>query len=154
MEENNRITKENNDDRAFYVIETLRRHSLKVTGARLLIIKALARQTKPVTIKELHKIVGKENCDLATIYRLFNSLEKNKLLLRVDFGDGVARYEILTEDNPHHHHIVCVRCAAIVKIEDCFVEQFQKTIAEQSGFKSVTHRLEFFGICPKCQHPA
>ncbi|MGC8828643.1 MAG: Fur family transcriptional regulator [Verrucomicrobiia bacterium] len=151
MEENCFITEGNINYKASYIIEALRECSLKITNPRLAVIKALAQQTKPVTIKELHQIVGKENCDLATIYRLFNSLEKNKLLQRVDFGDGVARYEVLTNDNPHHHHIVCIHCAKVVKIKDCFVEQFQKNIAEQSGFKSVTHKLEFFGICPKCQ---
>jgi Fe2+ or Zn2+ uptake regulation protein len=27
----------------------------------------------------------------------------------------------------------------------------EKRIAAQSGFKAVSHKLEFFGICPECQ---
>lgn len=133
------------------LIDTLRQNQLKLTGARLTILKALTSQQKPITIKELHQMVGKDECDLATIYRLFNCLEKLRVIQRVDFGDGVARYELITAEHPHHHHIICINCSAIVKIDECFVEQFQNAVANQSGFKSISHKLEFFGICPKCQ---
>jgi Fe2+ or Zn2+ uptake regulation protein len=38
-----------------------------------------------------------------------------------------------------------------VEIEECFPAKIEKQIAARNGFKVVTHKLEFFGICPACQ---
>jgi Fur family ferric uptake transcriptional regulator len=67
-------------------------------------------------------------------------------------GEGAARFELLGEgDDGHHHHLVCTRCSDIVELEECFSEELQKKIATASGYAKVTHRLEFFGVCPRCQ---
>jgi Fe2+ or Zn2+ uptake regulation protein len=31
------------------------------------------------------------------------------------------------------------------------MEEMEAAIASRNGFKAVTHKLEFFGICPQCQ---
>jgi Fe2+ or Zn2+ uptake regulation protein len=38
-----------------------------------------------------------------------------------------------------------------VEIEECFPKKIEKRIAAKNHFKSVTHNLEFFGVCPQCQ---
>ena len=79
-------------------------------------------------------------------------LEKMNMVKRFDLGDGVARFELLDEgDDGHHHHLVCTRCAEVVEIEECGMHSLEEKIAESNGFKGVTHRLEFFGLCPNCQ---
>jgi len=71
---------------------------------------------------------------------------------RCDLGDHVARYELLREDDDgHHHHLVCTRCAEVIEIDECSMDELESRIAAHNGFKAVTHRLEFFGICPDCQ---
>jgi Fe2+ or Zn2+ uptake regulation protein len=39
----------------------------------------------------------------------------------------------------------------VVEIKECFPEEIEQRIASQNGFATVTHRLEFFGVCPDCQ---
>jgi Fe2+ or Zn2+ uptake regulation protein len=39
----------------------------------------------------------------------------------------------------------------VVEIEECSMRELEERIALQNGFKAVTHRLEFFGICHACQ---
>jgi Fe2+ or Zn2+ uptake regulation protein len=39
----------------------------------------------------------------------------------------------------------------VVEIEECFPAEIEQRIASENGFQAVTHRLEFFGICPGCQ---
>ena len=74
------------------------------------------------------------------------------MVKRFDFGDGVARFELVREgEDGHHHHLVCVHCSQIVEIKDCFPRELEKEIALRNGFKSITHKLEFFGVCPRCQ---
>jgi Fur family transcriptional regulator, ferric uptake regulator len=130
----------------------LRRQSHKVTGPRQAILDILRRQHGPVTIREIFAELGNGDCDLATVYRSMHLLETMRMVKRFDFGDGAARFELLAEgDDGHHHHLVCTRCTTVVEIEDCFPEELQAGIARRNGFKSVTHRLEFFGVCPDCQ---
>jgi Fur family ferric uptake transcriptional regulator len=79
-------------------------------------------------------------------------LEKMGMVKRFNFGDGAARFELMHEgDNGHHHHLVCTKCSEVVEIEECIPEKIEERIAVKNGFKSVTHKLEFFGICPDCQ---
>jgi Fur family ferric uptake transcriptional regulator len=132
--------------------ESLRRRSHKVTGPRQAILNLLRQQAHPLTIREISLALQKGSCDLATIYRSMHLLEKMGMVKRFDFGDGGARFELLAEgDDGHHHHLICVRCSDVVELEECFSTDLEKRIAQRSGFTSVTHRLEFFGVCPRCQ---
>lgn len=90
--------------------------------------------------------------DLATVYRSIGLLERLGLVKRFELGDGVARFALLEEgQHGHQHHLVCTRCASVVAIGDCIVWELEARIATRSKFKAVTHRLDFFGICPACQ---
>lgn len=130
----------------------LRRNSLKFTGARAAILNALRRSAHPLSIKDLFSIVGRGQCDLATIYRSMHLLEGMGMVKRFDFGDGAARFELLKEgDDGHHHHLVCTRCAEVVELEDCSMTDLENKIAQLNGYRAVTHKLEFFGVCPSCQ---
>ena len=130
----------------------LRRRSRKVTGPRQAILEILRQRLQPLTNKEILAAMRKGDCDLATVYRSMHLLEEMGMVKRFDFGDGTARFELLSEgDDGHHHHLVCLRCAQIVEVADCFPPELEEKIATRNGFKAVTHKLEFFGICPKCQ---
>ncbi len=129
----------------------LRGGAKKFTGPRKAVLEVLAAHPHPMTIKDVHSET-KSECDLATVYRALHLLEEMELVNRFDFGDGIARFELLAEgDDGHHHHLICTECSDIIEIEECFTESLEKKIAERSGFKAVTHKLEFFGICPDCQ---
>jgi len=132
--------------------DRLRRRSRKVTGPRRAILKILREHPHPMSIKEVFAELGKQDCDLATVYRSMHLLEEMGMVKRFDFGDGGARFELLEEgDDGHHHHLVCLQCSAVVEIAECFPMELQERIAHANGFKRVTHRLEFFGVCPRCQ---
>jgi Fur family ferric uptake transcriptional regulator len=130
----------------------LRRQSRKITGPRAAILEILRRHPHPLTNREIFAAMPRGRCDLATIYRAMHLLEETGLVKRFDFGDGAARFELVGEnDDGHHHHLVCTKCSQVVEIEECFPPKIEKRIAAKNGFKAVTHKLEFFGICPACQ---
>jgi len=105
-----------------------------------------------MSTKEIFSALPKGDCDLATVYRSINLLESMGMVKRFEFGDGIARFELLQEgDDGHHHHLVCTRCAGIVEIDECGMHELESKIAQRNHFKAVTHKLEFFGICPQCQ---
>jgi len=130
----------------------LRREDRKITGPRAAILEILHQHRHPLTNKEIHAELPKGECDLATIYRAMRMLEKLGMVKRFDFGDGTARFELVAEgDDGHHHHLICTQCAQVVEIEECFPAEIEHRIARRNGFRAVTHRLEFFGVCPDCQ---
>ena len=132
--------------------ERLRRKSHKLTGARQSILAALRQRASPMSNKQIHAALQNGECDLVTVYRSTRLLENMGIVKRFDFGDGIARYELLRDgDDGHHHHLVCTRCAEVVELEDCFSHELEERVALRNGFKAVTHRLEFFGVCPACQ---
>jgi len=132
--------------------ERLRRKSRKLTGPRQAILELLRERAHPMSSKEILSALPDGECDLATIYRSMHLLESMAMVKRFDLGDGVARFELLAEgDDGHHHHLVCTRCSGVVEIEECFMSELEERIATRNGFKAVSHKLEFFGICPDCQ---
>lgn len=131
--------------------ERLRRRSRKLTGPRQAILSALREGSRPMSAREIHETMGRDACDLVTVYRSMHMLEREGIVKRSDFGKG-GRFELLEEgDDGHHHHLVCVECSAVVELEECFPHEVEQRIAARNGFKQVTHRLEFFGVCPRCQ---
>ena len=130
----------------------LRNKARKITGPRQAILDLLRQNSHPLTNKEVHAALPDGMCDLASIYRSMHMLEEMGLARRFDFGDGVARFELVgAEEDAHHHHLICTKCTSIVEIDECFQAELERSIAERHGFKAVTHKLEFFGICPGCQ---
>jgi len=132
----------------------LRGQSRKITGPRAAILEILRKHPHPLTnrniLSEMQK--GGAHCNLATVYRSMHMLEKMGMVKRFDFGDGSGRFELMGEnDDGHHHHLVCTRCSAVVEIEECFTGELEEKIAERNGFTAISHKLEFFGICPQCR---
>lgn len=132
--------------------DKLRRRSRKITGPRQAILDLLRRHHHPLTNKEIFSALPPGDCDLATVYRSMHLLEDMGLVKRFDFGDGTARFELVQEgDDGHHHHLICTRCSEVVEIDECFPRELEEKIARGNGFTQITHKLEFFGLCPQCQ---
>jgi len=131
--------------------DRLRSRDHKITGPRRGILEVLGKHRHPMTNKEILAALPTQECDLATVYRSIHLLLKMGLVQRFDFGDGIARFELVMDKaHRHHHHLVCTHCSKVIEIVDCFPEELEQKIASRNGFKSITHRLEFFGLCPDC----
>lgn len=129
----------------------LRKDDRRVTGPRQDILAMLRVQAHPQTIRQIHTALT-GHCDLATVYRAMHMLESMCMVKRFDFGDGSARFELIGEgEDGHHHHLICRQCSGVVEIDECFPSALEKKIARQNGFTHMTHKLEFFGVCPECQ---
>jgi Fur family ferric uptake transcriptional regulator len=130
----------------------LRHEARKITGPRKAILDILRKQHHPLSSREILAALPRGQCDLATVYRAMHLLEELGMVKQFHFGDGIARFELVGEGREgHHHHLVCTRCARVVEIEECFAEDIEKRLAASNRFTAVTHKLEFFGLCPKCQ---
>jgi Fur family ferric uptake transcriptional regulator len=130
----------------------LRQESCKLTAPRRAILRVLGQEARPLSNKEIFQSLPAGNCDLATVYRSVQMLERLGLVKRFHFGAGAARYALMEEGcQAHRHHLVCTNCTRIVEIGECIVRELEERVVARSKFKAVTHRLEFFGVCPDCQ---
>jgi Fe2+ or Zn2+ uptake regulation protein len=130
-------------------LRTLREHGGRVTGPRRAILGLLTTEHGPFTAEEVHGRMKAGACDLVTVYRSLAAMEALNLVRRCDFGDGSYRYEINTGEH-HHHHIVCRSCHGVKTLDLCVAAGLER-VARELGYGNVTHTLEIFGICPKCQ---
>ena len=115
------------------------------------LLTVLIEDHGPFTIDELHHKLAKarlETTDLATVYRTMTRFEERGLVVRCDFGDGAVRYELASSGH-HHHHIICQKCQKVTALGPCQMD-LSSLLTDTHGYQQVTHKLEFFGICPAC----
>jgi Fur family peroxide stress response transcriptional regulator len=144
----------NPESRYDAILQKLRAHNLKLTPQRMAVAKILSRSEGHPGVERIHAQLKDAfpTMSLATVYRnvmLFKSLGE---VLELGFPDGGNRYD---GNKPYPHpHVVCVQCKAIIDPDLDSLKDMASEIAAETGFKVLTHRLDFFGICPKCQHSA
>lgn len=74
-------------------------------------------------------------------------LSERGKLVRVDLGDGRARFE---PRGSHHEHIVCSECGTVAEVPGCLVGQALPEVERTTGFSVTGHRLTFSGLCGSC----
>ena len=50
-----------------------------------------------------------------------------------------------------HPHVICTKCAQIVHPKYGAIGKLSEEIARQTDYWITNHRLDFYGLCPKCQ---
>jgi Fur family ferric uptake transcriptional regulator len=136
----------------------LKKRGLKVTTQRLAVLETLGiNPDAHLTVEEIYDLVKKSNPEigLATIYRTVQVLKELQLIDRVNFDDGVERYELvhLSKDGSqkhHHHHLICVNCGRVFEFEEDMMESLELKIAKETGFKVIDHEVKLYGYCKEC----
>jgi Fur family ferric uptake transcriptional regulator len=89
---------------------------------------------------------------LATVYRTLELLTEMHVVEKINFGDGVARYDLRTESNKHHHHhLICVKCGSMTEIMDDWLLPLEERLEKEYRFRVLDHRLDFQGVCANCR---
>jgi Fur family ferric uptake transcriptional regulator len=102
------------------------------------------------TIEELREALSDRGmtADFSSVFRALRRLEDEGAVIRIDLGDGKARYE---PTGAHHEHVRCERCGAVAAVPGCLVESSAPAVERRTGFTITGHRLLFAGICPECR---
>jgi Fur family ferric uptake transcriptional regulator len=92
------------------------------------------------------------NIGLATVYRSLELLSELHIVEKINFGDGGARFDLRSEDQPHmHHHLICTRCGTVEEIKEDWLLPMENRIEREFGFTVLDHRLDFQGVCKECR---
>lgn len=89
---------------------------------------------------------------LATVYRTLELLSELHVVHKLNFGDGVARYDLRGDNTKHHHHhLICVQCGTMQEILEDWLGPLEERLLNEFQFQVVDHRLDFQGVCKNCQ---
>jgi Fur family ferric uptake transcriptional regulator len=122
----------------------------RMTNEREVIIDEIRRSKNHPTLDFLFERVKKQlpRIGLSTVYRNLETMSDAGIIQKIEIGGRKKRYEWNTEP---HGHIICTLCQ---RIEDVELDQAQKqslVSVHDRGYKIGGYRIEFFGLCPKCQ---
>lgn len=124
--------------------------TLRPTRQRLAVAAALEAFSDFRTAQEVHEALrtAGDNVGLSTVYRALQAMaDAGEIdMLRVEGGEAAYR----RCSGSHHHHLVCRQCGATVEVEGPAVEKWTRGVAEEHGFRDVSHTLEIFGTCSSC----
>lgn len=127
----------------------------KLTPQREATVKILLeKETAHLSAEEIYLLVKEINPDigLATVYRTLEILTDLNVVSKINFNDGLARYDVKKEGAKHfHHHLLCIQCGDIEEVHEDLLEDIEKVVENRFQFLVKDHRLTFHGICKKCQ---
>jgi Fur family ferric uptake transcriptional regulator len=136
------------------VKEQLHKASYKLTPQREATVRVLLEnEADHLSAEDVYlKVKDKApEIGLATVYRTLELLAELKVVDKINFGDGVARFDLRKEGAKHfHHHMVCMECGAVDEIEEDLLEDVERRVEKEFNFKILDHRLTFHGICHRC----
>ncbi|WP_027964523.1 Fur family transcriptional regulator [Halalkalibacillus halophilus] len=144
------------ENRMEAIKKQLHSQSYKLTPQREATVRVLLEHEEDhLSAEDVYLLVKDKapEIGLATVYRTLELLSELKVVDKINFGDGVSRYDLRKEGAEHfHHHLVCVECGSVTEIEEDLLGDVEKIIESRWNFHVKDHRLTFHGICDKCQN--
>ena len=109
-----------------------------------------------ITAEEVHLELIREGSPVgkATVYRHFERLEKEGLLIRYAPVEGAgACWEYAGEPGevPAHYHMKCESCGKLFCLDCTFLDTISNHFSEHHKFDLNRFRTVFYGICSECR---
>ncbi|SDT03707.1 zinc uptake regulator, Fur family [Friedmanniella luteola] len=102
------------------------------------------------TAQQIHDVLRRQgdSVGLTTVYRTLQAMVESGQLDALRTDDGETAYRRCSSG--HHHHLVCRSCGRTVEVSGPAVERWASAVADEHGFRDVSHDLEIFGTCGSC----
>ena len=134
------------------VIEQIRAKGERLTIQRRLIVEALAAATGHVSISAIQSWLNaahpEHDLPDPTVYRILQWLKDLELVSQTDMGSDGIVYELISE--PHHHHLICLRCGMIIHLDDQYFAPLREALAADLGFRARIDHMAIYGLCSTC----
>lgn len=133
------------------LVDKLRKLNYRLTPQRMALLRLLATSEGHPSASQLYDQLHVQfpTTSPGTIYKTLNLLKDLNEVLELGFSDDDNRYD---GNRPYPHpHLICVRCRKIIDPDVELADRLVREVAGHSGYQIVSHRLDFYGICPDCQ---
>lgn len=144
----------NIDEQLDKINQQLINKGYKLTSQREATVRVLLEhEADHLSAEDVFMHVKKKNPDigLATVYRTLELLAELHIVEKMNFGDGVARFDLRSGDHEHmHHHLICSICGRLDEIKEDWLLDIEKRLEREYGFTVIDHRLEFKGMYRDC----
>lgn len=127
------------------LIQVLKKEGLRYTLQRQAVWDEIKQKPEHRDAEDIYQNLRKKNISVsrATLYRTIDVLVKNKMVRKMDVGDGKSLYEPRLDDD-HHDHMICVDTGKIIEFYDEELEALQDKIAKNHGYKVTRHVHQLF----------
>ena len=124
---------------------------MKRSVQREAILDTLRSLKSHPTAEELYSLlrVSMPNISLATVYRNLEQFSRAGLILKLDCGGELKRFDGNVNIHPH---LRCRTCGAVSDMEHAKINKLQQELINMlPELDCRTLSLEFCGSCPNCQ---
>ncbi len=133
----------------------------RMTKPREAILDVMGDTAEHLSAEDIYLAVHKfyPNIGLTTVYRNLELLVDMGMVVKFEFGQGKAKYELADQYSTkgHHHHLVCKECSKIIDYSDfmkdevAFLKNVEKGLSKKYDFEIADHLIQFYGYCQKCR---
>lgn len=133
-------------------VALLKETGLRKTVARTHLLQCVADLASPKTQAEICELLSEHGFDTSTIFRGLADLTEAGLVVRIDPGDHIWRFEMRDRDSngklksTHHPHVICTRCGTMRCLQNNLLQN-----CEQEIHGWTVDELNLRGLCPQCQ---
>lgn len=84
---------------------------------------------------------------IGTVYRNLNILVSERLVKTISFNEPIERFD---GNLSEHYHFICEKCGVIRDLEMPPIKSLQTQVKKWAKVEITHHRIDFYGICPRC----
>ncbi len=124
---------------------------IRMTRQRRLILEELRKLETHPTADELYVMLRKKmpRISLGTVYRNLEILSEEGVINKLDSAGNRMRFDASLHQ---HTHIRCICCGRIDDLPaDVSIPDLDAAVCRKTGYKAVSYRLEYLGLCPACK---
>ena len=127
------------------LIDILRSEGLRYTAQRQAVWDEIRKSNEHRDAEDIYLKLKSDGVRVsrATVYRTIDVLVKNRLVRKMDVGEGRSLFEPRLDDK-HHDHMICLETGNIIEFFDEELENLQDRIAKEYGYKVVRHVHQLF----------
>lgn len=129
----------------------LRERECRLTPQRVALLRLLAASDGHPSAAMLYDQLKDQfpTTSPGTVYKTLSLLKEMGEVLELGFSNDDNRYD---GNKPYPHpHLICIRCRKVRDLEVNLTQSLIQEAAQQSGFRILGHRLDFYGLCADCQ---
>lgn len=133
------------------LVAQVRARGERMTIQRRLVIEALCEHGAHLAVQDVQQHLAAHGCTVSetTVYRVLQWLKDIGLVSQTDLGQSGLVYQVIAE-HPHHH-LVCLRCGAIIDIDDSLFDSLRAELRARYAFEPRIDHMAIFGVCRDCR---